>query len=452
MQQNLTNEILREYCRRSFYNFFKVYWGCVETAEFSDNYHIKLLCDELQKRYETWNDWTATTRSADSFYDLLFNLPPGSSKSLIISVFFPAWIWLNNPSVKIITASYSHKIAEELSGKSLRLIQSDNYQRIISFKLESVAVNNIKNSKGGQRFVTSTNGTVTGMHADIIICDDINSPQSIFSEVDREQTRKFIQEILPSRKTNPKRSYSIYVQQRLHNDDGTGIVLKSKRKLKHISIPAVNEDGDSFFPNRFTLEFLKSMKEQLGTLSFNAQYMQITQDSQGGIIKKDWIKELVTIDKPCTYFLDSAYGGTKADDNAIVGCYKDQNNLIIQMCEINKYEFPELIKWLKQNLPVNAKIYIEGKASGKSIIQTLRQQTAFNIIETQPKGSKLERKNSASPYFEGGRVIVNQYINYKTELIEQLIFDNLKHDDIQDVVCMAVENLLKVNKGNYNIL
>jgi predicted phage terminase large subunit-like protein len=194
------------------------------------------------------------------------------------------------------------------------------------------------------------------------------------------------------------------------------------------------------------------MREQLGTTSYMAQYQQVTQDAQGGIIKKSWIKELATADKPCTYFLDSAYGGINADDNAIIGVYKEQNNLIIQMCEINKYEFPELIKWLKQNLPVNAKIYIEGKASGKSIIQTLRQQTQFNIVETQPKGSKLERKNAASPYFESGRVIVNQYINYKNEMIEQLIFDNTKHDDILDVITNAVETILKVNKGQYNII
>jgi predicted phage terminase large subunit-like protein len=452
MQPNLTNEILREYSRRSFYNFFKLFWNAVETAEFQDNYHIELICNELQKRYEIWEDWLAPTRDKDSFYDLLINLPPGSSKSLIISVFFPAWIWLNNPSVKIITASYSHKIAEELSGKSLRLMQSELYQRMIKFKLDSIAVNNIKNSKGGQRFVTSTNGTVTGIHADIIICDDINSPQSIFSESDREQTRKFLQEILPSRITNPKRSYSIYVQQRLHNDDGTGVVLKSKRKLKHICIPAINENGESFFPTRFSLEFLNSMREQLGTTSFMAQYQQVTQDAQGGIIKKSWIKELITENKPCTYFIDSAYGGANADFNAIIGAYKEQNNLIIQMCEINKYEFPELIKWLLKNIPVNSKIYIEGKASGKSIIQTLKKETSFNIIEIQPKGAKLERKNAVSPYFEAGRIVINQYINYKNEIIEQIIYDNTKHDDIMDVITYAIESLLKVNKGQYNII
>ena len=61
---------------------------------------------------------------------------------------------------------------------------------------------------------------------------------------------------------------------------------------------------------------------------------------------------------------------------------------------------------MKDNIPHYSKVYIEGKASGKSIIQTLKQQTNFNIVEIQPKGSKLERKHSISPFFESGRIII----------------------------------------------
>lgn len=453
MDKAIANEFLREYSKRSFYNFFKLGWNSVETSDFSDNFHIKLLCDELQKRFENWSDWLAPTRADSNFYDLLINCPPGSSKSLIISVFFPAWVWLTNPSLKLITASYSHKIAEELSSKSLRLLQSDFYKKINTFTLDSVAVNNIKNSKGGQRFVTSVSGTVTGMHGDIIICDDINSPQSIYSETDRETTRKFIQEILPSRKTNPKRSYSIYVQQRLHNDDATGVLLNSKIKIKHISIPSINEQGESFFPGRFTLDFLNSMKEQLGTISFNAQYQQVTQDEEGGIIKQKWLR-FENIDeykyKNMIYFIDTAYGGKNADYNAIIGVIKDGNNLIVNFCEINKFEFPELINFLKNNIPNNSKIYIEGKASGKSIIQMLKYETNFNIIELQVKSSKLERKNSVSPFFEGGRIIINKFINNKEDLVSQLIFDNTKNDDILDTIMHSIETLLIKSKGTYS--
>jgi hypothetical protein len=151
--------------------------------------------------------------------DLLFNLPPGSTKSMIISVFFPAWVWFRRPSTRIICTSYSYAIAEELASKCLKLMQSDTYISVSSFKITKTALVNMKNNMGGQRFTTSTGGTITGLHADIIINDDPNSPQSIYSPVAREEAKRFVSEVLPSRKINIRTGYTITVQQRLHNDD-----------------------------------------------------------------------------------------------------------------------------------------------------------------------------------------------------------------------------------------
>lgn len=447
ISKSTKNAVVREYCSRRFYNFFKYFWRQVEACEYNDNWHIEMVCDELQRRFE---QYTTDNQTEQELRDLIFNLPPGCSKSLMISVFFPAWAWLVNPTTKLITYSYSYKVAEELSGKSLRLLMSEEYQSICDFKLTSTAISNIKNNKNGQRFVTSTGGAITGIHADIIIGDDPNSPASINSEAYRLEAKRFVREILPSRKTSIKRSYSITVQQRLHNEDVTGCLLDMGNP-KVIKVAAINENGESFFPTRFPTESLEAKRIELGTTSFMAQYQQITQDAQGGIIKKDWLREEFTIPKTLTYFMDSAYGGKNADDNAILGCYKEGNNLYLQMLELNKMEFPELINWMKSNIPNNAKVYIEGKASGKSIIQTLKQQTNFNIVEIQPKGGKLERKHSCSPFFESGRVIINKNIANKEKLIEQLIFDNTKNDDALDVVMQSVENLLKVNKGMYDI-
>lgn len=445
---NLNNELIREYSLRSFYNFFKLFWDQVESTEFVDNWHIEMVCNALQDRYKIWCNPEPTD---EELTDLIINLPPGSSKSLIVSVFFPAWIWLHRPFTKLITASYSSTIAEELSGKSLRLMNSDRYKSICRFNLTSSAISNIKNSSGGQRFVTSTSGSVTGFHADIILVDDGNSPQSIHSEAARNEAKKFVLEILPSRKTNIRRSYTVYVQQRLHNEDITGVILKLSKRIKRIIVPAI-ENGESFYSIRFPLSVLDELREQLGTKSFMAQYMQQTLDEAGGIIKKEWIKEdYFESEKNLIYFLDSAYGGKDADNNAIIGAFKRENNLYIESLELNKYEFPDLINWMKKNIPSGSKIYIEGKASGKSIIQTLKRETNFNIVEIQPKGSKLERKNACSPYFESGRVIINKDIQSKEKLIEQLIFDQIKNDDALDVVMYAIEVLLKTTQGKYNI-
>lgn len=434
----------REYVTRRFYNFFRHFWELVETNQFEDNWHIEMVCDALEDRFRERLKWTTQT-------DLIFNLPPGCSKSLMVSVFFPAWVWLLNPKIKFITYSYSYKIAEELSGKSLRLMNSGEYQQLAKFRLTSTAVSNIKNNKGGQRFVTSTGGSVTGMHADIIIGDDPNSPQAIHSEATRLEAKRFVREILPSRKTSVRYSYSITVQQRLHNEDVTAQLLEIGNP-KVISVSAINEKGESFFPSRFPIESLEAKRTELGSVSFMAQYQQVTQDEQGGIIRKEWLREDSTEASKLTYFMDTAYGGKNADYNAILGCYRVRNDLILHSLELNKMEFPDLINWIKGNIPTGSKIYIEGKASGKSIIQTLKRETSLNVIELKVTSGKIERKNACSPFFESGRIIINRFIKYKEQLIEQLIFDNTKNDDALDVVMHAIDTLLvSKQKGIYDI-
>ena len=112
-------------------------------------------------------------------------------------------------------------------------------------------------------------------------------------------------------------------------------------------------------------------------------------------------------------------------------------------------EFPELIKFLKSYIPPHAKVYIEGKASGKTIIQTLKKETNFNVIEIKSTVSKLQRKQSISPYFEAGRVFINKYIDHIETIEEQLIFDNTNNDDLLDVIMYAIEYVLVKNVGNY---
>ncbi len=455
LQERQIKQIYKEYFTRSFYGFVKTLWSEVEPNAYVDNWHIKKVCDMLEDRFNAFvyeSESITNSVSKERAKDLLFNLPPGSTKSMIISVFFPAWVWFRRPSTRIICTSYSYAIAEELASKCLKLMQSDTYMMVAPFKITKTALGNMKNSIGGQRFTTSTGGTITGLHADIIINDDPNSPQSIYSPVAREEAKRFVSEVLPSRKINIRTGYTITVQQRLHNDDVSGNLLEAGN-LIHLAVPAIDENGKSFFEERFPVEFLLLQKERLGTVSYNAQYLQRTQEADGGIIKRDWIIEEVTQPpKGLTYFIDSAYGGKNADYNAILGCYKIGNKLFLHTLEINKLEFPELIKRLGEIIEPNSKVYIEGKASGKSIIQTLKAESNFNVIEKKVVGDKMVRKHAMSPFFESGRIIINKNIKHKAELIEQLIFDETRYDDILDVIMHATEQLLKASSGNYNVL
>lgn len=93
LQKAQINQIYKEYFTRSFYGFVKTLWSEVEPNAYVDNWHIEKVCDMLQDRFEAFllvNDEKNVGKKR--IHDLLFNLPPGSTKSMIISVFFPAWV------------------------------------------------------------------------------------------------------------------------------------------------------------------------------------------------------------------------------------------------------------------------------------------------------------------------------------------------------------------------
>ena len=93
--------VTRELNNRSLYHFLQHFWGVVSAHDFSSNWHIEYLCSELEKIAER----VANKQARE--YDLIINVPPGSTKTLTCSIMFPAWCWTKWPWMRFITASYS---------------------------------------------------------------------------------------------------------------------------------------------------------------------------------------------------------------------------------------------------------------------------------------------------------------------------------------------------------
>ena len=78
--------IFRELNDRSFFHFFKYFWEELSTDDLILNWHIEYLCNELQELAET------IAEKKQYPYDyLLINIPPGTSKTSIVSKAFPVW-------------------------------------------------------------------------------------------------------------------------------------------------------------------------------------------------------------------------------------------------------------------------------------------------------------------------------------------------------------------------
>lgn len=460
---NISLNLLKaEKCKRSFYYFIQEFWTEADTSSPVWNWHIEYLANTLQEDIEL------LLNKLPKKNDVIINCPPGTSKSMIVSVLLPAWILSKSPSTRIITASYSNTIALELSQKSRNLMQGEKYKSYFNIKLkdDENTKSNYKTEQGGGRFVTSTGSNILGMHADIIICDDIQNLSTIYSDVERNNVNEWVSGTLSTRKADKENTLMIFVQQRLHQLDITNYLLSKGKKYKHIILPGYLHHNISpsslsvYYKNnlldiyRLNINALNSLKDDLGSKNFNAQILQDPESDDDSIIKKEWINIIDNQpinDVQYEYFIDSAYGGEDADYNVILECFKYNNCLYITNLIRNKDDFPTFLKSIQKFVRGN-KIYIEGKASGKSFIQQLKASTNFNIIELQPKDSKIIRLNAISPTVEGKRVYLIKN-NWNDILLSEICSNNPKNDDMRDCFTYAVDQKLikESTNGQYYI-
>ena len=103
---------------------------------------------------------------------LLINIPPRSLKSTIVSVAWPAWVLGNDPSKKIIVASYSLGLSEKHSQECRDVMSSEWYKELFPNSVIRKGSNKkakFITTKKGFRFATSINGTLTGEGADYLM-------------------------------------------------------------------------------------------------------------------------------------------------------------------------------------------------------------------------------------------------------------------------------------------
>jgi len=458
-------QALSERCTKSFYNFFCEFWDTIESESLVANWHIRYLCDELQElsRYIVARE--------PKPYDLIINIPPGTTKSRICTIMWPAWLWTQDPSLRIITNSYSADLAEDHSSKSRDVILSLKYQKLFShvrLRQDRTARSNYETRRKGARYTTSTGGTITGKHAHVIINDDPLNPGQAFSEAMRKAANDHTA-TLATRKVDKANTPTVTIMQRLHEDDVTGYLLaQSTDGIKHICLPAEISDEvhpielKQFYTNglldpiRLSPEVLQEQKTALGTQMYAGQYDQTPFDKEGNIIKRDWFQIVLDLTvmkaieqaqkmRGVHFYIDTAYTTDAQNDptGVIAVCDYGNDLLIIDATKVY-LEFPELCKWLpsyarQMGYSDRSTVRIEPKANGLSLVQQLQRSTQLNIVAIKaPTTSKIERANAASPTIEGKRVKLLAAAWNSDYLDEMAGFPAMAHDEYVDLTGYAV--------------
>jgi predicted phage terminase large subunit-like protein len=456
-----------ELCRRSFYFFVQEFWDVIIPEEPVWNWHIEYLCDIAQSVVMNLRKTHDHPVRGKKLADIIINIPPGSTKSTVLSVMMPAWAWVIDPTLRILSTSFSDEVAMAMAVKSRTIIQSDRYRKYfpeIAIKKDQNNKTNYENTRNGQRYASGIGGSITSMHFHLILIDDPLNPKQAASEVECRTASSDIDNTLSTRKVDKEVTVTMMIMQRLSENDPTGHMLsKEGKKIRHICLPAEVMDNpipaelaemyvDGLLdPVRISHTVIAEAKIDLGAAGYAGQFAQRPAPA-GGLIWQKWFKVVPDAVFPDKRYMtqfghdwDTAY--TEDDSNAAsayVAAGKIKNKIYIDDIDWKWLEFPDLINWMKTMQGIH---YIEAKASGKSIKQTL---TAAGIIAIEVKvtggSDKVARARMATPIAEAGMVYIRQ------SLVERLYSDSKqgilnfprgKFKDLADALAQSLQRLGK---------
>ena len=313
-------DVLASRAHRSLFHFFRLSWKEIEpTQKLVLNWHLEAICDHVQAALEDWIRVQEDENYEQRIRDLLANVPPGSSKSRIVSVCAPAWMWLHWPSWRVACLSSNPTVALRDALWSRDLITSDWYQRLFepdwTLRGDQAVKSNFWNTAGGWRISFGWFAKITGGRNDALVLDDPHDAEEVKSDTMRASVIERYDTAIVNRVTSTK-SVRLIIGQRVHHEDLSNHLLQ-KGTVTHLCIPQefepdrlsdapdISKDeypsvtpigwsdprtqpGELLDPVRFPPSSLEEDKVDLGTYGFAGQHQQRPAPRSGGIWKRIW--------------------------------------------------------------------------------------------------------------------------------------------------------------------
>ena len=445
-----------EKCKRSLSYFIKQAWHIIEPRqEYVPNWHIDAVCEHLE------------AITLGQIKRLLVNIPPGTMKTLMTSVFFPAWEWgpRGLAHMRYISASHNQTLALSNNVKTRRLISSEWYQNRWEIELmkDQDTKTKFENTQTGLREALAAD-SMTGARGDRVIIDDPHSVSSASSDKERQSTLDWFTESVPTRLVNPDSSAIIVIMQRLHEKDVSGLILEQELGYEHLCLPMRFDplrrcttsifftdprtyEGELLFPQRFPERVVAGLEKTLGSIAAAGQLDQLPAPAKGNIFKNEWFGVFYSVKKyqRIVISLDTASKAQELNDPTcatVWGVHTDGYDLLEIV--LDRFIYPDLKKMIVKlaekykNQEYYAghtlfTILIEDKASGISLIQDLRKDTNLNIVAIEPSSDKVTRASTCSPQIENGKVFLKANADYTQAYLKELcVFPNTSHDDQVD--------------------
>lgn len=409
---------------------------------------------------------------------LILNVPPRSMKSLIVGVFYPAWVWTFQPWHQFLALGNEESLAHRDAVKMRRIVMSEWYMkrwgRTAGLQSGQNEKGYFQNLTGGHRVSQGLTGNLTGKGGDTIIIDDPHDAEKAQSDIERMNVLERYDTKVYTRQNDPNDSGIILIMQRLHQADLTGHMLKAEsEKVYHYVAPMRfeggkkvgklktsdprKEKGELLWPERFSEKTVKTLEERLGSYGFSGQYQQAPSPAGGGILKENWWQPWTGAMPKCIHIFqsyDCAFSEEGLETNSRsarttwgVFWHEQKSRFCTILVEAwaDWVEYPDLRKQAKQSYNYHGPdlVLIEKKASGISLVQDLKR-AQLPIATYNPDRDKVARAYAVQPMFEAGLVYVPARNDLRPKkwakdcIDECASFPKGEHNDYPDTVTQAL--------------
>jgi hypothetical protein len=299
-------------------------------------------------------DFVQTTREPLTPKGMVI-VPRGHYKTTIGGEGFPIWCWIKDKNDTIILGSATDGMAVKMGRAVRQHFDGNNLFRWVWSDLlpptgrkwtdHELEINRDVDVKEPSLFLIGVGGTAVGLHFRRMIKDDLVNEDHLISQDQMQKPidwHKYSLSLL----INPERDTELINGTRWAYSDFVSYVQDNEPQFR-VFWQAATQGGKSIddpeaepiFPEEFSLNTLRMIRDRQGPYIFSCQYMNDPVDPARAIIQKDWINYIEDLEKlhdfdykailersMCYVIVDPALSKERHGDyTGYVVCFVDHN-------------------------------------------------------------------------------------------------------------------------------
>ena len=397
---------------------------------------------------------------------LVLGAPPQHGKSDIVSRYLPAFFFGLFPDHRVAGLSYGKDLASDMNRDVQRIMMREEYAAIFpesSLNKKRVAFGEVGAKRNTEAFeiqghngsyiAQGVGGPLTGKKVDLGIIDDpIKNAKEALSQTTKNSLWNWYVSTFTTRLS--KNSGQIIMATRWAEDDLSGRVLEKIMNATSLSFPAINDAGEALVPELHPIDKLVETKAIMGDYFWSAMYQQSPTAVGGDMFKGEHWKFYTVLPKIIRklIFGDTALKTGEKNDYSVFQCWGEAYDGGIYLIDQvrGKWEAPELetnatafySKHQNSAGCVCSGVYIEDKASGTGLIQTLKRK-GLPIVGIPRSTDKITRMHCGTPMIQSGNVYLPEAAEWLSDYLgEFAAAPNGVNDDQIDPTLDAIEEFL----------